>query len=105
MTAKQYDVFANPDPETADAYPYFVVLQHAILTRLNTRVVAPLIAPKAIPFLERVMPEVTVKGGRYVVDVTNLGVMPTREIGPTIDNLESCRDDIIRATDLVFTGI
>jgi toxin CcdB len=105
MAANQFDVFANPDPETAESHPYFIVLQHGILNRLSTRVVAPLIAPKSIPFLERLMPEVTVNGSRYVVDVTNLGVMPTPQIGSTVENLESRRYDFIRALDLIFTGI
>ena len=105
MVANQYDVFANPDPETAESHPYFVVLQHAVLSRLNTRIVAPLITPRSIPFLERLMPEVTVQGSRYVVDMTNVGVMPTREIGPAVANLESHRYVIVGALDLVFTGI
>ena len=52
------------------------------------------------------MPEVSVKGASYVVDMTNIGVIPTRELkGPAAENLEYRRDDIVRAIDLVFTGI
>jgi toxin CcdB len=102
----QFDVLANPDPETADSHPYFVVLQHGLLSRLNTRIVAPLIVSKSIPLLEKLMPEVTVRGSRYVIDVTNIGVMPTRElVGPAVENLEAKRYEIVSALDLVFTGI
>ena len=44
----QFDVFENPDPESAQAHPYFVILQADRLKELNTRIVAPLVAPKAI---------------------------------------------------------
>lgn len=105
MAANQFDVFANPDPESSESHPYFIVLQHGVLNRLNSRIVAPLIAPKSIPFLERLMPEVTVKGARYVIDMTNLGVIPTRVLQEPVANLEDRRYDIVRTIDLVFTGI
>ena len=105
MAAKQLDVFANPDPEFSETHPYFIVLQHDALAHLTTRVVAPLITPKAIPFFERVMPEVNVGGARYVVDVTNIGVIPARLLQDRVANLEGRRYDIVRAIDLVFTGV
>jgi len=105
MAANQFDVFVNPDPEFAEFHPYFVVLQHDVLGRLNTRIVAPLSAPKTIPFLERLMPEVTVNGSRYVVDMTNIGVIPVGALQDRVANLEDRRYDIVRAIDLVFTGI
>jgi len=105
MTANQFDVFVNPHPEFSGFHPYFLVLQHAALNRLNTRIVAPLTAPPTIPFLERVMPEVTVKGSRYVVDITNIGVIPVGVLQERVANLEDRSYDIVRAIDLVFTGL
>ena len=105
MTAKQFDVFVNPDPEFSETHPYFIVLQHDLLGHLNTRVVAPLVAPKAIQFFERLMPDVSVEGSRYVVDVTNIGVIPARMLQERVANLEDRRYDIVRAIDLVFTGV
>ena len=105
MAANQFDVFVNPDPEFSEHHPYFVVLQHDALSRLNTRIVAPLSAPKTIPFLERVMPEVTVKGSRYVLDMTNIGVIPVGVLQERVANLEEQRYDIVRGIDLAFSGI
>ena len=101
----QFDVFPNPDPEYSESHPYFIVLQHDTLDGLNIRIVAPLIAPKAIRFFERLMPEVTIEGASYVIDMTNIGVWPARMLQQPIANLESRRYDIIRAIDIVFTGI
>jgi toxin CcdB len=105
MAAKQLDVFVNPDPEFSDTHPYFVVLQHDALGHLNTRVVAPLVAPKAIPFFDRLMPEVSIGGARYVVDMTNIGVIPVRLLQERVANLEERRYDVVRAIDLIFTGV
>ena len=105
MSPRQFDVFPNPDPESAEGYPYFVVLQHDVLTRLNTRVVAPLIPPKSLPFFERLMPEVNVKRSRYVIDMTNVGVIPVLALNEAIANLEKYRYQIVGAMDLVFSGI
>jgi toxin CcdB len=105
MVANQFDVFVNSDPEFSESHPYFIVLQHGVLDRLNTRIVAPLISPKTIPFFEKLMPEVSVKGSRYVIDMTNIGVLQARLLQEPVANLESRRYDIVRAIDLVFSGI
>jgi toxin CcdB len=105
MSARQFDVFANPDPDSAGEHPYFVVLQHDIIGHLNTRIVAPLIAPRHLPLFEKLMPEVRVKGSRYAVDMTNIGPVPARLLENPITNLESARYQIVAAIDLVFTGI
>jgi toxin CcdB len=101
----QFDVFKNPDPASASSHPYLIILQANGLANLNTRIVAPLVAPKRLPLFERLMPEVTVAKSRYVIDVTNIGVVPAHELSKPIANLESERYRIVAAVDLVFTGI
>jgi CcdB protein len=105
MAPDQFDVFVNPDPEFSASLPYFVVLQHGALAAFNTRIVAPLIPPTAVPSFARLMPEVSVKGSRYVVDVTNIGVIPVRVLQERVANLEDRRYDIADAIEFVFTGI
>jgi toxin CcdB len=101
----QFDVFENPDPESAQAHPYFVILQADRLKELNTRIVAPLVAPKAIPGFERLMPVVSIKNKNLVIDVTNIGVFPVKRIPKPVVNLETDRYRIIDAIDFIFTGI
>jgi toxin CcdB len=105
VSARQFDVFANSDPESADSHPYFIVLQHNALSHLNTRLVAPLVAPRRLPLFEKLMPEATVEGARYVIDVTNIAAIPTRFLEKAVANLEPEHYHIVRAIDLVFTGI
>ena len=101
----QFDVFENPDPESAAAHPYFLILQADRLKELNTRIVAPLVAPKTLPGFERLMPVVSVKNKNLVVDVANVGVFPLKLIPNPIANLETERYRIVGAIDLIFTGI
>jgi hypothetical protein len=75
------------------------------LKELNTRIVAPLVAPKTLPGFERLMPVVSVKNKNFVVDITNVGVFPLKLIPKPIVNLEAERYRIVGALDLIFTGI
>jgi len=105
MAAVQFDVFANPDPESARLHPYVLVLQHSALSAFTTRLVAPLISATATPSFGRLMPEVSVEGSRYIVDVTNIGVMPAHVLQERVANLEGQRYDIVQAIDFVFNGV
>ena len=102
---RQFDVCPNPDPETRDAHPYLVVLQSDALKYIDTRVVAPLVGPKKIQFFERLLPEVTMNGSRYVVAVPDLAAIATAQLTLPVANLEQYRYQLIAAIDLVFTGI
>jgi len=105
MAANQFEVFANPLPESVATHPYFVVLQHGALSGFNTRIVAPLIPANGFSSFEPLMPEVSIKGARYVVDMTSIAVMPTRALEERVANLGNRRYDIVRAIQLVFGGI
>ena len=105
VTLRQFDVFANKSPRSRDTHPYFIILQSDLLEQFTTRIVAPLIAPTRIAMLERLMPEVSVGGERFVVAMPDLGPMPVHAIGAAVENLESERERLIGALDLVFTGI
>jgi mRNA-degrading endonuclease toxin of MazEF toxin-antitoxin module len=105
MSAKQFDVFANPDAASSKTHPYLIVLQSDQLRDLNTRVVAPLVSPKSIPFFERLMPGVEVNGEHYVIDPTNIGAVHDRILKKRVTNLEPERYRILGAVDMVFAGV
>jgi toxin CcdB len=105
MSAGQFDVFVNADPQSADSHPCLIVLQHNALDHLNTRIVAPLIAPKKLPLFERLMPEVAIKGARYVIDMTNIAAIPTQLLEQAVANMGAEHYHIVRAIDFVFTGV
>ena len=102
---RQFDVFPNPSVKTRLFRPYFIILQCDQLSQLDTRLVAPLVAPTKIANFERLMPEVTVAGRQFVVMPQELGPFPSKSMPPAIANLESERYRLISALDLVFTGV
>ena len=105
MTPRQFDVFANPDLESAESQPYFVILQSNAINHLATVVVAPLVAPTRIKFFERLLPEVIVNGSRFVVATPDLGAFATTLVSSPVANLEIYRDRIVAAIDMLFLGI
>jgi mRNA-degrading endonuclease toxin of MazEF toxin-antitoxin module len=105
MAIRQFDICRNPDPASAAWIPYFVVLQADAVSHLTTRIVAPLVSSGKISSFERLMPEVQVAQRRYVVDMTNIGVIAKNELAQPVENLESQRYRLVAAIDLLFTGI
>jgi len=102
---RQFDVFPNPSPRTRSTHPYFIILQSDRLERFSTRIVAPLVVATKIEFLEKLTPEVTVKGKKYLIAMADLGPIPVQALQPAVANLEAERYRIVAALDLVFTGI
>jgi hypothetical protein len=82
-----------------------IVLQSDHLDALDTRIVAPLVAPTKIEHFERLMPEVNVVGKHYVVVVQEMGAFPVRMMEAPVANLDADRYRLVGALDLLFTGI
>lgn len=102
---RQFDVFKNTDKRSGAAHPYLIVLQSDAIAALDTCIVAPLVPPRTIEYLERLLPVVTVKRRNYVIAIPDMAAMPSSAIGEPVANLESERYRIVAAIDLVFTGI
>jgi len=105
VSLRQFDVFANPHPQSRSSRPYFVVLQSDLLAALETRIVAPLVGPSKIKHFERLMPEFVVSGKSFVLLPQQLGAFPVRAVKRVVANLGSERYRLIGALDLLFTGI
>lgn len=102
---QQFDVFVNPDKRSADVHPFLIVLQSDIVSDIDTCVVAPLASPRSIKFLERLLPEVTVKGTRFTILTPNMAAIHAERVGRAIANLDSERYRILAAVDMVFVGV
>ena len=102
----QFDVYRNPNPAGRAAAPYVVVLQSDLLDQLPSRWVAPLRPSKNI--LHRVdglMPEVEVDGKKFTVFMYESAAIPAQTLGSRIASLESHRFELIRAVDILISGI
>lgn len=100
----QFDLFKNP---RTGLYPLLLDVQADVLGRLATRVVVPLTTVKrygARP-MTRLNPVVAVRGVSYVLLFQELAAVPASALGERVGSLAEQRDELVRAVDLLFTGL
>jgi toxin CcdB len=101
----QFDVFRNPIRAQRALKPYVVCVQHDSFGGLTTRVVAALAARPPKFDQPRTAPAVRVAKETVYLDPTDLITLPVQFLGVAITNVQSQRDRIIPALDLVITGV
>ena len=102
----QFDVYRNPNPSGRTAAPYVVALQSDLLDQLPSRWVAPLKPSKTIAQrVEGLMPEVEVEGKKFTVFMYESGAVPVQLLGNRIMSLDGHRSELIRAIDILVSGV
>lgn len=100
---RQFDVVKN---RGASGFPYVVVLQHGLLSALNTRLVAPLApASRVRTPLQRLNPVVNVEGRKFVALVHLAGAARVARLGAVVANLEARRAELLAAVEVVLGGV
>lgn len=80
-------------------------VQHASLDHLRTRVVVPLLPPAEVPRpIRDLHPIFTIDGDRYLLATQLLSAVGRRELGKPVGNLETHRDAVTKALDVLLTG-
>jgi len=102
---RQFDVCRYPVRGAVRDRLYVLVVQARFLDHMNTRVCAPLVVANAFFRQTRLNPLLRVEGTDVFLSPTEVATFPLRVLGSPIDNLETDRDRIVAALDLVFTGI
>ena len=82
-----------------------VDLQSPLLSDLNTRVVAPLVAEDQVRSLRGLNPIVEFNGRRMIVSIQTLTSVRRTELRRPVGDLSSYRDEIVRALDLLVGGL
>jgi toxin CcdB len=83
-----------------------VVLQDDLVSSLLGRVVAPLVSEKEIgPATRGLNPTIEIDDKRYRLKTELLGAVPLSQLSGPVTNVAQHRDVIIRALDLLFTGV
>jgi toxin CcdB len=82
-------------------------VQSDLVADLDTRVVVPLVAAKnrRITSVEILMPEFEVDGQPYLMLTPQLAGIPAADLGEQVCSLKDHRDAIVKAIDLLITGI
>jgi toxin CcdB len=102
---RQFDIVENLNVTTRAQYPFLVVLQHDRVATLRTVVAAPLADAAAVRTGSRLQISVAIAGRQYTMLAEQLAAVQTNLLGRVVASAESIRYEIIRAIDLLFTGI
>lgn len=103
----QFSVYKNKNAATKARVPYLLDVQSNLLSELETRVVVPLYAATAIKAgaMTVLTPRLEVEGKELVAMTPQLSGISRKELGAEVGQLADQRDTIIRALDLLITGI
>ncbi len=103
----QFTLYENQNPDSREAYPYFVDVQNALLDSLNTRLVIPLTPLKYLgdSNIGNLCPTTTFDGNQLVLLTHQMTNVPVSALKSDIGSLEHLRDEIISAIDFLVTGI
>ena len=97
-----FDVHVSPGQGDG----YVIDVQADLLRHLNTRLVIPLLPRGRAPTPARTLnPVYKIGGTDYVLATQFMSAVKSAELGPAIANLSDHRDEIIRAIDLLLTGV
>jgi toxin CcdB len=102
---RQFDVFPNPSRRGLEERPYLVTIQSRFWDDVATRICVFLIDPRFIRPQGLLNPLFQVNARALHFHPLEILTVPTRLLHRPVANLEEYRYQIVRALDLVFTGI
>jgi toxin CcdB len=101
----QFDVYANPNPETKQSIPYLLDVQADLLDNLTTRVVVPLVTVSAMGKAATLLnPRFKIKRTSVIMSTAELAGVNQHVLGEKVCSLKGQRSEIIAALDFLFTG-
>ncbi len=103
----QFDVYPNPNPSTVKNIPYLLDVQSNLLDHLITRVVVPLARPEVIgnKSARYLNPVFEIRGEKLVMLTPEMAGVSAKHLGQTVASLRERHAEIIRAVDVVFSGV
>lgn len=102
----QFDVHKNLAPSKSRV-PFLLDVQADLLNVLATRVVIPLVNPAEVGNLvvRHLHFDVEVEGQRFIALGSELAAIPAKALGMRVANLASKRTEIVRALDVIISGV
>jgi len=101
----QFDLYRNQDVNRA--YPLLVDIQHELLETLSTRLVVPL-TPRILyegKTPQTICPVMHLEQGDFIFMPQYMSSMPVQALSEKVGSVRIFRDDLIRAVDLLITGV
>ncbi|MFA7062133.1 MAG: CcdB family protein [Pedobacter sp.] len=101
----QFDVYANPHPETKRIIPYLLDIQTDLLNNLTTHVVIPLYTVSAMGKVAKYLNlQFSVKRTTVIMSTAELAGVAVNSLGEKVCSLKDHRNEIIAAIDFLVTG-
>lgn len=103
----QFDVYVNPSARQREVVPYVVDVQSALLERLPTRWVVPLVIERfnATGLPRRMCPSVHVKGVALFAWPHQTAPMTVKLLGRAVASLRAEAATLLDALDAVTSGL
>ena len=98
----QFDVYRNTDVVSCYETPYFIDIQHNIVSELPTRIVIPLY--QNIKKIKKLHQTFTIEGQPLILATQRIVSVPKYLLGDKVTNLSQHRDEIIASIDFLITG-
>lgn len=101
----QFDVFRNPNKESAGAVPFLLEVQSDYLSGFSSRVVVPLALSEQIRITAlRLHPQFQIEGAAVFMMTERLAAVPKQILGAQVTSLAQHRDEIVAAMDFLIIG-
>ncbi len=103
----QYHMYENLNPNSRQTYPYLIDVQTTLLTDLETRVVIPVALKSKFGkgIIKNLNPIITINKKEYVIITQQISGIPSRQLGSSVCDCLSLRQEILSAIDFLITGI
>lgn len=101
----QFDVVVNLHAPSKRSFPHLLLLQHDFLDGLKSVVVAPVHPAKGSAAITKISVELDINGVPHCAALHLLTAMDRNVLGRKVANAMDHRDAIIRAYDIIISGI
>lgn len=103
----QFTLYKNEDRSSNKTYPYFIDVQNALLSDLNSRLVIPLSKHETLSNTDakRLCPVIHLDEGNFVLLTHQMTSVPKSILKTEVTSLENFRYEILAAIDMLISGI
>lgn len=103
----QFSLYKNRDKRSKDSYPYFMDVQNALFSDLNSRMVIPFASHESLnkTDVERLCPVIPISKKNFVLLTHQMTSVPVSILSKEEMSLEDYRYEILDAIDMLITGI
>ena len=103
----QYQIYENLNPNSKHTYPYLIDVQTTLLTDLETRIVIPVVLKSKFGkgIITNLNPIIVINKKEYVIITQQISGIPSKQLGSSICDCITSRQEILAAIDFLITGI